>query len=156
MKHNKINFQDIFLNQCRKDKTVITLFLNNGVPMTGTIVHFDTFSIIMNADGKQSFVYKHAIATINPTTPVCVPHDDKLYADDKQDTFLSQCRKSKVTIDVFLVNGKKLQGKISHVDNYSILLNASNGKQHFLFKHAISTMIPDRAVTLAPAKSKKG
>ena len=64
------NLQDIFLNQVRKDKTVVTMFLMNGFQMHGTVKGFDGFTVILDTEGKQQLIYKHAISTIVPSKPV--------------------------------------------------------------------------------------
>lgn len=64
------NLQDIFLNQVRKDKTVVTMFLMNGFQMHGTVKGFDGFTVILDTDGKQQLIYKHAISTVVPPRPV--------------------------------------------------------------------------------------
>jgi host factor-I protein len=60
------NLQDYFLNQARKDKIPLTVFLMNGVQMKGQVRGFDSFIVIIESDGKQQMVYKHAISTIIP------------------------------------------------------------------------------------------
>ena len=60
------NLQDTFLNQIRKDKTVVTMFLMNGFQMHGTVKGFDGSTVILDSDGKQQLIYKHAISTIVP------------------------------------------------------------------------------------------
>lgn len=67
---NKNNIQDHLLNQVRKDKTQITIYLSNGVPIKGKVISFDNFTIIMETKDKQIMVYKHAVTTITPDTPV--------------------------------------------------------------------------------------
>ncbi len=52
------------LNSARKEKMEITIYLMNGVPLKGRVVSFDNFTIVIENDGKQSLVYKHAISTI--------------------------------------------------------------------------------------------
>ena len=64
------NLQDFFLNQVRKDKTVVTMFLMNGFQMHGTVKGFDGFTVILDTEGKQQLIYKHAISTIVPPRPV--------------------------------------------------------------------------------------
>lgn len=58
------------LNQIRKDKMSITIYLSNGVPIKGRVVSFDNFTIVLESDGKQSMVYKHAVTTITPEKPI--------------------------------------------------------------------------------------
>lgn len=64
------NLQDYFLNQARKDKTPLTVFLMNGVQMKGIVRGFDSFVVIIDSDGRQQMVYKHAISTIIPARPI--------------------------------------------------------------------------------------
>ena len=60
------NLQDIFLNQVRREKQVVTMFLMNGFQMHGTVKGFDGFTVILDSDGKQQLIYKHAISPIVP------------------------------------------------------------------------------------------
>ena len=64
------NLQDIFLNQMRRDKMAVTMFLMNGFQMHGTVRGFDGFTVILDTDGKQQRIYKHAISTIVPPRPI--------------------------------------------------------------------------------------
>ena len=64
------NLQDRFLNQARKERTTLTLFLMNGFQLRGTIVSFDQFAVLVFSEGKQNLIYKHAISTIQPADPV--------------------------------------------------------------------------------------
>ena len=64
------NYQDIFLNQARRERTMLTVFLMNGFQMRGVITGFDQFVILLQSDGRQQMIYKHAISTIVPQTPV--------------------------------------------------------------------------------------
>ena len=64
------NLQDRFLNQARKERTTLTLFLMNGFQLRGTIVSFDQFAVLVFSEGKQNLIYKHDISTIQPADPV--------------------------------------------------------------------------------------
>ena len=64
------NLQDLFLNQARKEKTAVTMFLMNGFQLRGVIRGFDGFTVILNSDGKQQMIYKHAISTVVPVRPL--------------------------------------------------------------------------------------
>lgn len=66
----KANLQDIFLIKAKRDKVPVTLFLMNGFQLRGLITGFDTFVVILDSDGKQQIIYKHAISTIVPYRPV--------------------------------------------------------------------------------------
>jgi host factor-I protein len=63
---NTINIQDHFLNQLRKDGTQVTVFLLNGYQLKGFIKGFDNFTVLLEVDGKQQLIYKHAISTFAP------------------------------------------------------------------------------------------
>ncbi|NGP44054.1 RNA chaperone Hfq [Bacillaceae bacterium SIJ1] len=65
-----INIQDQFLNQLRKDNTFVTVFLLNGFQLRGTIKGFDNFTVLIETDGKQQLIFKHAISTFAPQKPV--------------------------------------------------------------------------------------
>lgn len=62
----QINLQDSFLNQIRKDNIPVAIFLINGFQLRGNVKGFDNFTVILEVDGKQQMVYKHAISTISP------------------------------------------------------------------------------------------
>ena len=66
----KANLQDLFLLQARRDKLPVTMFLMNGFQMRGVITGFDAFVVILDSDGKQQVIYKHAISTIAPVRAV--------------------------------------------------------------------------------------
>ena len=65
-----INYQDLFLNQARKDRTPLTVFLMNGFQMRGILTGFDQYVILLVSDGKQQMIFKHAVSTITPSMPV--------------------------------------------------------------------------------------
>ncbi len=64
------NLQDVFLNAVRKAKVPVTMFLVNGVKLQGMITWFDNFSVLLRRDGHSQLVYKHAISTVLPASPV--------------------------------------------------------------------------------------
>ena len=68
--HNKANLQDIFLLQAKRDKLAVTMFLMNGFQMRGVITGFDAFVVVLDSEGRQQVIYKHAISTIAPVRPV--------------------------------------------------------------------------------------
>ena len=65
----KENLQEIFLNQIRKEKVSVTLFLVNGVKLQGIVTWFDNFSILLKRDTHIQLVYKHSVSTIMPSAP---------------------------------------------------------------------------------------
>ncbi|MEX2455157.1 MAG: RNA chaperone Hfq [Rhodospirillaceae bacterium] len=66
----KENLQDVFLNNVRKNKAPVTVFLVNGVKLQGIITWFDNFCVLLRRDGHSQLVYKHAISTVMPVSPI--------------------------------------------------------------------------------------
>ena len=77
------NLQDLFLLSARRARMPVTVFLVNGFQMRGVITGFDSFVVILESDGKQQMLYKHAISTIVPVSPV-----DLRAADEQEETAL--------------------------------------------------------------------
>lgn len=69
MKSN-INLQDVFLNQVRKEHVPVTVYLTNGFQLRGLVKGFDNFTVVLDSEGKQQLVYKHAISTVSPMKAV--------------------------------------------------------------------------------------
>lgn len=67
-----IQLQDIFLNQARIDKITVTIFLTNGFQFKGMVRGFDNYTIVLDCDGKQQLVYKHAVSTIIPARQIAI------------------------------------------------------------------------------------
>jgi host factor-I protein len=65
-----VNLQDSFLNQVRKDSIQTTVYLINGFQLRGHVKGFDNFTVILESEGKQMLIYKHAISTITPSRTV--------------------------------------------------------------------------------------
>lgn len=76
MTRAQINLQDTFLNQLRKEGQLITVFLVNGFQLRGVVKGFDNFTVVVESEGKQQMVYKHAISTIVPTKAVSLMHEE--------------------------------------------------------------------------------
>lgn len=66
----KVNLQDLFLLRAREDRLNVTVFLMNGFQMRGIITGYDPFVVVLDSDGRQQVIYKHAISTIVPIRPV--------------------------------------------------------------------------------------
>ena len=65
------NLQDVFLNNVRKSKLPVTVFLVNGVKLQGIITWFDNFSLLLlRRDGHSQLVYKHAVSTVMPSQAI--------------------------------------------------------------------------------------
>ena len=78
MNNKNMNLQDVFLNQARKDHICVTIFLTNGFQFKGIVKGFDSYIVILECDGKQNLVYKHAISTIIPIRPVSILESDSV------------------------------------------------------------------------------
>lgn len=76
MTKTQINLQDAFLNQVRKENIPVTIFLVNGFQLKGMVKGFDNFTVILESEGKQMMVYKHAISTVSPLRPVNTSFSD--------------------------------------------------------------------------------
>lgn len=80
---NKVaqNIQDAFLNNARKEKQTVTIYLLSGVKLTGRIKSFDKYSVILEASNQDQLIFKHAISTVvvarsvssQPPPPVAAP-----------------------------------------------------------------------------------
>ena len=64
------NLQEGFLNRARIERVGVTVFLVNGFQMRGTVRAFDNFVVLLESDGRQQVIYKHAISTIMPNKNV--------------------------------------------------------------------------------------
>jgi len=64
------NYQDQFLAAARREKCVVTVFLMNGFQLKGYVRGFDSFVVLVESDGKQQMIFKHAISTVVPPKPL--------------------------------------------------------------------------------------
>ena len=64
------NLQDAILKEVRREKSPLTLFLMNGFQLRGIVTGFDSFVVVLVAEGKQMMIYKHAISTLAPIRPL--------------------------------------------------------------------------------------
>lgn len=79
-----INLQELFLNEARRRHAPLTVFLVNGFQMRGTVLGFDSFTVMLESDGRQQLVYKHAISTIAPVRSLTIPELDEEYSPDEE------------------------------------------------------------------------
>jgi host factor-I protein len=84
MNKQQINLQDFFLNQVRKEGASVTIYLVNGFQLKGTVRGFDNFTVILEVEGKQQMVYKHAISTIMPHRPINLSLEINKAQEEKQ------------------------------------------------------------------------
>lgn len=67
-----VNIQDQYLNALRKDHIQVTVFLTNGFQLRGLIKAFDNFTVLLESEGKQQLIFKHAISTFSPSKNVTI------------------------------------------------------------------------------------
>jgi host factor-I protein len=149
------NLQDMFLNNLRRTKTPVTMFLVKGVKLQGIITWFDNFSVLLRRDGNAQLIYKHAISTIMPAQALDLAEIEAAFADSQekkkgslQEIFLGAVRRAEEPVTMFLVNGVMLQGQVAAFDLFCLLLQRE-GMSQLVYKHAISTVQPDNPVSLA-------
>jgi host factor-I protein len=153
MADKQSSLQDLFLNALRRSKTPVTLFLVKGVKLQGIVTWFDNFSVLLRRDGQSQLIYKHAISTIMPGAQVDVAAIVAQLGEAGkkpllQEIFLNAVRKSDDPVTMFLVNGVMLQGHIAAFDLFCMLLQR-DGTSQLVYKHAVSTIQPARALNLA-------
>lgn len=67
MKNTVLNLQDLFLNNARKERVPVTIFLMNGVQIKGYVKGFDSYIVLLESENRQqNLIYKHAVSTIVP------------------------------------------------------------------------------------------
>lgn len=153
MSNKANNLQDIFLNQLRRTKTPVTMFLVKGVKLQGIITWFDNFSVLLRRDGQSQLVYKHAISTVMPAPGFDIAAIREAFGDAQpkskllQEVFLSAVQRSEQPVTMFLVNGVMLQGDIAAYDLFCVMLERDRVAQ-LVYKHAISTVQPSGAINL--------
>src|SRR6201986_729729 len=64
------NIQEAFLNNARKDKTFLTIYLMSGVKLSGRIRSFDKYSVVLESNSQEQLIFKHAILTVVVARPV--------------------------------------------------------------------------------------
>jgi host factor-I protein len=147
------SIQDFFLNECRRTKTPVTIFLVKGIKLSGVITWFDSFSLLLRRDGIAQLIYKHAVSTIaplhSPTLPPAAETDDGGRKQTLQELFLDATERDGQGVTLYLMNGVSLQGAVAGHDQFVLFL--TRGEQHQLvYKHAISTIQPSAALDLGP------
>jgi host factor-I protein len=71
MKSTVLNLQDLFLNNARKEKIPVTIYLMNGVKVNGLVKGFDSYVILVEGENKQqNMIYKHAVSTMIPSKSI--------------------------------------------------------------------------------------
>ncbi len=64
------NIQEAFLNNARKEKTFLTIYLMSGVKLSGRIRSFDKYSVILETNNQEQLIFKHAISTVVVSRPI--------------------------------------------------------------------------------------
>ena len=73
----KNNLQEILLTKLRRERQPVTVFLMNGFQMRGTVTGYDPFVVVLESDGRQQVIYKHAISTVVPLRPVTLRESEE-------------------------------------------------------------------------------
>ena len=68
------NIQEAFLNNARKEKTFLTIYLMSGVKLSGKIKSFDKYSVVLETNNQEQLIFKHAISTVVVARPFHTPH----------------------------------------------------------------------------------
>jgi host factor-I protein len=147
--------QDVFLNECRRAKTPLTVFLVKGVKLQGILTWFDAFSLLLRRDGNAQLIYKHSISTIMPAEAPQLPSSPPEAGKGRpslQDVFLAATERSDEPVTLFLINGVMLQGNVAGHDQFALLL-ARGGQAQLVYKHAVSTIQPAHPLDLGHAES---
>jgi host factor-I protein len=159
MAARSLSLQDHFLNSVRRAKLPVTIFLVKGVKLQGVITWFDAFSLLLRREGTSQLVYKHSISTIMPAGPPSGFVPTTAQADcakaQLQDVFLAAAARDQERMTIFLVNGVMLQGSVSGFDQFSLVLERG-GQLQLVYKHAISTLQPARALDLGGEQDAAG
>ena len=74
--------KEVFLIKARQHSMTLTILLRNGLPLPGVVTGFDCFTVVLDTDGKQQIIYKHAISTIVPIHPVSLQEETCLPSDE--------------------------------------------------------------------------
>lgn len=78
----QLNLQDVFLNQARREKITVTIYLTNGFQFKGVVKGFDSYIVILDCEGRQNLVYKHAISTIIPSKSISILDSCEVNGDE--------------------------------------------------------------------------
>lgn len=73
------NVQDVFLNEARRSNTPVSIYVTNGYLINeAKVLSFDNYAVIVEVNGKQMLIYKHAISTITPKMPLCFEREEQI------------------------------------------------------------------------------
>lgn len=84
MGHSGLSLQDSFLNQARQKNLLVTVQLTNGSKLEGKVRGFDNFTLVLNNNGREYLIYKHAVSTIIPLKEKFIPEQKKTSSPQKE------------------------------------------------------------------------
>lgn len=85
MKNTVLNLQDLFLNNARKERIPVTIYLMNGVQVKGLVKGFDSYIILVEGENKQqNMIYKHAVSTMIPSKFINLQNNNQEKNDYQQ------------------------------------------------------------------------
>ena len=70
---NRVQLQDTYLAEVKRQEIAVTLFLMNGFQLRGTVKGYDAFTIVLEYEHRVHLIYKHAVSTISPQAPLALP-----------------------------------------------------------------------------------
>lgn len=137
-----VKIQNDFLNQLRKEKIEVSLYLANGIRLIDVITGFDQYVIVLGSGSLKQLVFKNNMGTIVPKNFLFTPNmsdgNESLSITD-QDEMLRKFMDDGKVLSVYLISGIKLDGMIVGFDTYVIFLSSNNVTQ-MIYKHSITTI----------------
>lgn len=141
-----MNLQDRLYAALKEDRIKTKVFLTNGFQMDGIIKEVDNFTILVLKDGQERMIYKHAISTIEPTKKIDNTTNRRQSSNTNlQERLYTSLKEGEIKAKIYLTNGFQLDGIIKDFDNFTILI-LKDGREDMIYKHAISTIEPSKAV----------
>lgn len=135
--------QNPFFNVIRTNRVPVAIYLVNGIKLQGLITSFDRHTLKLNhSEVQDQLVYKHAIATVVPRQKIELPLAavEELSQEKTQDAFLDAIKEANKWVNVYLMNGIKLEGCVFAHDGYTLILD-NNKTSQLAYKHAIATVV---------------
>lgn len=140
------SLQDRLYTALREDRIKTKVFLTNGFQLDGIIKEVDNFTILVLKDGQERMIYKHAISTIEPSKKTNDTSNRKQSSNTNlQERLYASLKEGEIKAKIYLTNGFQLEGIIKDFDNFTILI-VRDGKEDMIYKHAISTIEPSKAI----------
>lgn len=139
MNDKSLELQNIILNHCRKEGAPTNVFLMKGVRLQGTISGFDAYVLTLRRDGREQLIYKHGVATLSARVePAILPDATVSGGEGLQQSYLDRAVGD--DIEVFLMSGVRLGGRLLAHDRYTLVMQTTDGALQLVYKHALSSL----------------